>query len=72
MAAQPAQLDEHQKDYKAGAWEMYTIAELGWWVHLFTTRARHRDNPEKRAKDIHDARNYLAMITAKVDAAEAE
>ena len=58
-----------QADYNPGAWEAYTLAELGWWVHLLTKRAEHRSNPEKRAKDLHDASNYLAMMEAKLEAA---
>lgn len=65
-------ISQHQGDYKAQAWEAYTLAELGWWVHLFAKRAEHRDNPEKRAKDLYDARNYLAMMAAKLDAIEAK
>jgi hypothetical protein len=60
----------HESDYKPQAWEAYTLAELGQWVHLLATRAGHRDSPEKRSKDIHDARNYLAMMSAKLDAIE--
>jgi hypothetical protein len=61
---------KHDGDYKPQAWEAYTLAELGWWVHLLTTRAEHRDNPEKRAKDLYDARNYLDVMSAKLDAVE--
>lgn len=63
-------IDAHKGDYKAQAWEAYTLAELGQWVHLLATRAGHRDNAEKRAKDFYDARNYLAMMGAKLDAME--
>jgi hypothetical protein len=61
-------IEQHQGDYKPAAWDAYTLAELGWWVHLLATRAGHRDNAEKRAKDLYDARNYLAMMQAKLDA----
>ena len=67
---EPKGIQSHAADYKPQAWEQYTLAELGWWVHLFATRAGHRDNPEKRAKDLYDARNYLAMMAAKLDAIE--
>jgi hypothetical protein len=60
----------HQGDYKPQAWEAYTLAELGQWVHLLATRAQHRDTAEKRAKDLYDARNYLEMMRAKLDALE--
>lgn len=64
-------IDQHQADYKPQAWEAYTIQELGQFVHLLAKRAEHRDNPEKRAKDLYDARNYFLMIGAKLDALEA-
>lgn len=63
-------IDAHAGDYKPSAWEAYTLAELGQWVHLFAKRAEHRDNPEKRAKDLYDARNYLEMMRGKLDAQE--
>lgn len=63
-------IDQHAADYKPQAWEAYTMAELGMWVHLLSTRASHRDNAEKRAKDLYDARNYLDMMRAKLDAIE--
>lgn len=59
-------ISEHQKDYKPEAWEAYSFAELGEWVHLLSKRAEHRENPEKRKKDLYDARNYLAMMDAKL------
>ena len=55
-------LEGHQKDYKPKAWEVYSINELGMWVHLFSERAGHRDNNEKLRKDLYDAKNYLWMI----------
>lgn len=66
----PDSIKPHQPDYKPAAWEAYTLAELGQWVHLFAKRAGHRDNPAKRAKDLADARNYLAMMSAHLDAIE--
>ena len=65
-------IGQHQQDYKPQAYEAYTLAELGQWVHLLATRAGHRDNAEKRAKDLYDARNYLEMMRAKLDAIEGE
>jgi hypothetical protein len=67
----PEELKVHEPDYKPQAWEAYTLAELGWWVHLLATRAAHRATPDKRAKDIEDARNYLVMMDAKLKAIEA-
>lgn len=63
-------IQKHDGDYKPQAWETYTLAELGWWVHLLTKRAEHRDNAEKRAKDLYDARNYLDMMRTKLDTIE--
>ena len=59
-------------DYKPAAREAYTLAELGWWVHLFAKRAEHPDTPEKREKDLYDASTYLDMMKAKLDALEAK
>lgn len=63
-------IEKHDGDYKPLAWEAYTLAELGQWVHLLATRSQHRDNADKRAKDLYDARNYLDMMRAKLDAIE--
>jgi hypothetical protein len=68
----PGTIAAHEADYKPAAWQQYTLAELGMWVHLLATRARHRDSNEKRAKDLYDARNYHAMMAAKLDALERE
>lgn len=67
-----ALMQRHEPDYKPQAWEAYTFAELGQWVHLLATRAGHRANPEKAAKDLYDARNYLEFMRAKLNAMEAE
>lgn len=63
-------IEQHQADYKAQAWEQYTMEELGGFVHLLSKRATHRDNSEKRKKDLYDARNYLSMMDAKLKALE--
>jgi hypothetical protein len=63
-------LEKHQKDYKPNAWKNYSIFELGLWVHLLTKRAMHRNNEEKRGKDLYDAQNYLNMMQAKLDELE--
>lgn len=68
----PACLDEHQHKYNEGAWQEYTLQELGNWVHLFVKRASHRSCPDKRAKDLHDAQNYLNMMQAHIDAEKAK
>lgn len=64
----PEIIKPHEGDYKPQAWEAYTMAELGHWVHLLSTRAQHRADPAKRAKDIEDAQAYLAMMQARLDA----
>jgi hypothetical protein len=63
----PKEIESHEPDYKPGAWQQYTLAELGQWVHLLATRAGHRDNAAKRAKDLADARNYWRMMGAFLD-----
>lgn len=65
---QPKQLDPHQREYKPQAWQAYTLQELGMWVHLFAKRAEHRADQDKRRKDLYDARNYLKMMEAHLDA----
>ena len=59
-------IDQNDKYYKPQAWESYTLAELGQWVHLLAARAGHRSDPVKRAKDLEDARNYWHMMGAKL------
>lgn len=63
---------EHAKDYQPNAYHRYSMAELGQWVHLLSTRATHRANAEKRQKDLNDAQNYLDMMQEKLDALYAE
>ena len=60
-------IEKHEQDYKPEAWEQYTFAELGQWVHLLATRAGHRDNTTKKDKDLYDAQNYLDMMQRKLD-----
>ena len=67
MAETPQGCQAHQPDYKAQAWEAYSLFELGMWVHLFTKRAAHRTNEQKREKDLQDAQNYLAMMQSKLN-----
>lgn len=59
-------LEAHQQDYKPNAWDDYSFQELGQWVHLLTKRSEHRDNLEKRNKDLYDAQNYLDMMQNKL------
>lgn len=66
----PGYLQSHEKDYRAGAYKAYTLFELGAWVHLLATRADHRSDPEKRAKDLYDARNYWRMMGEALDELE--
>ena len=66
----PQNIKTHQKDYKNKSWQDYTLQELGTWVHLLVKRSKHRDNPEKKAKDLYDAKNYLDMMQSHIDAAK--
>ena len=68
MAKVPPEIVEHKDDYKDHIWEQYTLEELGYWVHLFCKRAGHRANQDKAQKDLHDAKNYLAMMREKLEA----
>jgi hypothetical protein len=67
MAETPASAVPHEPDYKPNAWEAYTLAELGWWVHLFAKRSEHRADAAKREKDLTDAQNYLDMMQSKLN-----
>lgn len=58
-------LSKHAADYKPGSWEAYTEEELEWWVKLLTKRSGHRDNEDKKKKDIYDAANYQSMLDEK-------
>jgi hypothetical protein len=60
-------IKDHEKDYKPEAWKNYTIAELGWWIHLLAKRSKHRNNQEKRKKDLYDASNYFWMLQQKLE-----
>lgn len=66
----PESITQHEPKYKANVWQDYTLQELGNWVHLFTKRAGHRSDPEKKAKDLADARDYHAMMLSHIEAAE--
>lgn len=70
----PQSILPHQPEYQSQAWQAYTLHELGMWVHLFAKRAQHRSVAavDKRKKDLYDARNYLAMMAAHLDALDAE
>lgn len=63
----PESLKPHEPDYKPAAWRAYTLAELGWWVHLLATRAGHRADAAKRGKDLGDAQAYLDMMQARLN-----
>ncbi len=68
----PESIKAHEPDYKPKAWEAYTLAELGWWVHLFAMRCAHRQPGEKQDKDLLDAQAYLDMMQAKLNALKGE
>ena len=59
-------IEKHEKDYRPEAWRNYSFAELGQWVELLAKRANHRSTPEKKKKDLYDARNYLSMMETKL------
>lgn len=65
MTKAPQAIEKHEGDYAPAAWDAYTFSELGNWVHLLATRAGHRANAEKKAKDLYDAQNYLSMMQSK-------
>jgi hypothetical protein len=67
MVETPQGCLEYAPKYKVRAWEAYTLSELGQWVHLLTTRAGHRSDFAKRDKDLHDAKNYLAMMQSRLE-----
>lgn len=62
----PESISLHSNDYKHRAWTDYSLAELGQWIALLAKRSSHRSNLKKRAKDLHDARNYLNMLESQV------
>lgn len=68
----PERIKEHAADYQDRAWLRYTPEELGQWVALLLKRSTHRADPDKRAKDVRDARNYLAMLEAHVEEHESQ
>ena len=66
----PEEILPHAEKYRNRAWQDYEPWELGMWVHLLLTRSWHRKGVEKQQKDLRDARNYLAMLRAHLDAAD--
>ena len=68
----PPELEPFEVEYRDQAWKEYSLYELGHFVHLLAKRATHRSDPEKRAKDLRDARNYLRMMEAHLDDLDAE
>jgi len=66
MIKTPTSIKPHSLDYKLDSWLNYSIEELGHWVALLVKRAGHRTNPDKAAKDLKDACNYLSMMRAKI------
>jgi hypothetical protein len=67
MADLPQGCVTHEPEYRPEAWEAYSLSELGDWVHLLAKRSQHRATLAKASKDLHAARNYLAMMAAKLD-----
>lgn len=66
----PSEIKEHSAKYHGDAWKAYTAEELGQWVALLVKRSGHRADSHKKAKDLHDAQNYLHMLQAHIDAAQ--
>ena len=63
----PESCRNKEGEFSPDAWQSYTLLELGSWVHLLATRAGHRTDPKKKAKDLQDAQNYLDMMQSKLD-----
>ena len=66
----PEELVPMADGFKDGSWRVYTIPELGQWVHLLLQRASHRTNLVRKSMDIRDARNYWKMMGSWIDHAE--
>lgn len=60
-------LARYEVNYAQDAWQEYSLAELGQWVHLYAKRAEHRATREARDRDLQDAQNYLSMMQARLD-----
>lgn len=70
MAETPQTIDQPASSYKVpNAWEVYSLNELGQWIHLLVKRAHHRFNGEKRSKDLQSAQNYLNLMQVVIDEA---
>lgn len=63
----PPALWPHRNDFRGEAWREYTLELLGNTVAFFVQRSQQRTNPRKIAKDLYDAKNYLAMMQAHVE-----
>lgn len=68
MLKQPKEIEQYQADYREGAWAEYSESEYRQWVNVLTIRATHRTSKDKKLKDLTDARNYLLMWIARVEA----
>lgn len=67
-AVMPTEIKPYQPFYKEGTWSELEEEEYDWWVYLLTQRATHRTNLVKKLEDLINARNYLLMWIAKVEA----
>ena len=63
----PQSILRDEPNYQPNAWQDYTLAELGQWVHLLAKRSQMRSNAEKAAKDLSDAQSYLDMMQSHLD-----
>jgi len=59
--------EKHNADYAPEAYLHYSYTEFGQIVNFLMKRASMRTDEKKREKDIYDARNYLAMMNAKLN-----
>jgi hypothetical protein len=59
--------EKHNADYTSDAYLHYSFEEFGQIVNFLMKRASMRTDVKKREKDIYDARNYLAMMGAKLN-----
>ena len=66
----PQSIVKDEANYMTAAWQEYTLAELGYWVHLLAKRSEMRAPGaiEKARKDLSDAQAYLDMMQSHLNA----
>jgi hypothetical protein len=65
-------VEEVGPELSTDCYDDYTFVELGWFIHLLTTRILCNDNKQEREKDLQDAKVYAAMVVSKLDDFEKE